>query len=131
MAAGRPSQQEGSQSDSLAKTFSEMSEGSLTPTALMALTRRMYSFSGTMPSSTRYLSSLTGRELTLIHFSVPARHISTWYPVTGQPPSLCGGFQAIDRKSRLAPVTCSSTGGDGMPAAGRDDQSLIRFLALD
>lgn len=72
------SQNGSSQSDSLAKTFSEMSEGSLMPTELMALTLKIYSFSGTTPSSTRYFSSFTGRELTLIHFSVPASHISMW-----------------------------------------------------
>lgn len=64
------------QSESLAKTFSEMSDGSLSPTAFTALTLRMYSFSGTTPSSTRYFRSFTGRELTLIHFPVPASHIS-------------------------------------------------------
>ncbi|KAF3843791.1 hypothetical protein F7725_002640 [Dissostichus mawsoni] len=58
----------------------------------MARTLRMYSFSGTTPSSavTWNFSSFTGRELTLIHFSVPAAHISTWYPLIGQPPSLWG-----------------------------------------
>lgn len=116
------------QSESLAKTFSEMSEGSLTPTELMALTLRMYSFSGMIPSSTRYFSSFTGRELTLIHFSVPASHISMWYPLMGQPPSCCGGFQEIDRKSLLAPVTCSSMGGDGTPVEGGTDR--LRFHTL-
>lgn len=121
------------QSESLAKTFSEMSDGSLSPIALTALTLRMYSFSGVTPSSTRYLSSFTGREFTLIHFSVPASHISMWYPLTGAPPSVCGGFQAIARKSRLAPVTCNSMGGDGMPGGeniNSDSPHFKLFLLL-
>lgn len=47
-----------------------------------------------------------------------------------QPPSLCGGFQAIDRKSRLAPVTCSSRGGEGTPGGDRTDFRLFFYYVL-
>lgn len=103
------------QSGSLAKTFSEISDGSLAPIALTALTRRIYSLSGIIPSSALYFRSLIGRELILIHFSVPAGHASTWYPMIGLPPFFSGGFQAMEMWFLLASVTCSSRGGDGGP----------------
>lgn len=104
------------QSGSLATTFSDMSEGSLAPIALTALTLRTYSLSGTMPSSALYFKSLIGREFTLIHFSVPASQSSMLYPMIGLPPFFSGGFQAIEMCFRLASVTCKSRGGEGAPA---------------
>lgn len=103
------------QSGSLATTFSEISDGSLTPMALTALTLRTYSLSGTTPSSTLNFKSFIGRELTLIHFSVPTGHISTWYPIIGLPPFFSGGFQAMSMCFLPASVTCRSRGGEGGP----------------
>lgn len=104
------------QSGSLATTFSEMSDGSLAPTALTALTLSTYSLSGTTPSSTLHFRSLIGRELIRIHFSVPASHISTLYPIIGLTPFFSGGFQAMQMWFRPASVTCKSWGGEGGPA---------------
>ncbi|KAF3843844.1 hypothetical protein F7725_002693 [Dissostichus mawsoni] len=102
------------QSGSLVKTLSETSEGSLTPTVLMARTRITYFFSGLMPSSILKLSSLIGRVLTRSHLSSGrASATSTWYPEIGEPPSLVGGFQVTLMCSRLASGTANSRGGRG------------------
>ena len=97
---------------SLATMLSDSGPGSPTPTPFSAAIRNWYSLPSTS-SVTRYLVSGTGWRVMRIQRSVrPLALRSTWYPVTGDPPSWSGGRQDSWHESL---VTSSATGADGGP----------------
>jgi len=101
--------------------------GGPTPTLFSADIRNWYSLPSTK-SVTENLSSVTEPLLIFSQRSVLARQRSTWYPVTGEPPSCFGGCQVTTHPVLLMSDTVSASGGPGLSARHNDSQSINHLL---
>lgn len=87
--------------------------GSLSPSALIAVTRNTYSLS-TIRFGTEHRVALGFTSATLPQALRRVSRISTMYLVRGVPPSVSGGFQVSSQESSVTSVMLSGPmGGDG------------------
>ncbi|KAE8741318.1 hypothetical protein FOCC_FOCC013172, partial [Frankliniella occidentalis] len=107
-----------------------VSSGSESPSALVAVTRNLYSWPGSSPvTSSSGLSLSPGTLPTRTHLPVAVSIFSTSYWRMGEPPSSSGGSQCSFRPSLCTLVASSGPIGEpGLPA--RDDDAITQFVPL-
>lgn len=100
---------------SLATNGGQGELGGPTPTLFSADMRNWYWLPSTR-SVTANFSSATAPLLIFNHLSVVAKQRSTWYPVTGEPPSSFGGCQATTHPVLVTSDIVGASGGPGLSA---------------